>query len=88
LRPLDAAGDAAARRPYHRKTYHYSRVIQFATSVMSQKYPYKVNVALSPHPIPRLGDHPLPIRWGEGRLRGAAVSSLAGVIVKKRQGQH
>jgi len=52
---------------------------------MSQKYAYNVSVALSPHPA---FGHPLPIRWGEGRVRGAAVSSFVGVIVKKRQGQH
>jgi len=42
--------------------------------------PCNVNVPLSPHPT---FGHPLPIRWGEGRVRGAAVSSLVGVIVKK-----
>jgi len=48
---------------------------------MPQKYPYNVKVTLSPHPA---FGHPLPIRWGEGRVRGAAVFSLVGVIVKKR----
>src|SRR2546430_5136095 len=47
---------------------------------MSQKYPFNVTVLLSPHPA---FGHPLPIRWGEGRVRGVAVSNLVGVIVKK-----
>src|SRR2546422_3070804 len=49
--------------------------------VMSQKYPFNLNVPLSPHPP---FGHPLPIRWREGRVRGAAVSSLVAVMVKKR----
>ena len=52
---------------------------------MSQKYPYNENVSLSPH---LAFGHPLPIRWGEGRVRGAPVSIWVGVIVKKRYGHH
>jgi len=29
-----------------------------------------MNHTKTSHPIPRLRDHPLPIRWGEGRVSG------------------
>src|SRR5439155_6984792 len=48
---------------------------QFSCQIV--EYRYHANVPFSPHPA---FGHPLPIRWGEGRVRGVAVSNLLVVI--------